>query len=96
MKYLNILKGKFSLPEKSMNVERKAKRSNVLLWSYGIELITCSEMTDVFTGHCLECNNFNSMFAIISGLGHGSVSRLRQTWDRLPSKWIKLFEVSEI
>jgi len=36
------------------------------------------------------------MFAIISGLGHGSVSRLRQTWDRLPSKWIKLFEVSEI
>jgi len=50
----------------------------------------------VLIEHCLECNNFNSMFAIISGLGHGSVSRLHQTWDRLPSKWIKLFEVSPL
>jgi len=48
----------------------------------------------VFAEHCMEYNNFNSMFAIISGLRHSSVSRLRQTWDRLPSKWIKLFEVS--
>lgn len=44
--------------------------------------------------HCMEYNNFNSLFAIVSGLGHGCVSRLRQTWDRLPTKWIKLFEVS--
>jgi len=47
-------------------------------------------------GHCLECHNYNSTFAIVGGLGHGSVSRLRQTWDRLPSKWIKHFQVSEI
>ena len=32
------------------------------------------------------------MFAIVSGLGHGSVSRLRQSWDKVPSKYIKLFE----
>ncbi|KAK3863195.1 hypothetical protein Pcinc_031004 [Petrolisthes cinctipes] len=31
---------------------------------------------------CKECKNFNSMFAILSGLGHGSVSRLKQTWER--------------
>jgi len=49
-----------------------------------------------FVEHCMEYNNFNSMFAIISGLGHGSVTRLRQTWDRVPSKWIKLFEVSVV
>ena len=29
---------------------------------------------------CKETHNFNSMFAIISGLGHGSVSRLKATW----------------
>ncbi|XP_042895970.1 rap guanine nucleotide exchange factor 2 [Parasteatoda tepidariorum] len=43
---------------------------------------------------CKECKNFNSMFAIISGLGHGAVSRLRLTWEKLPSKYSKLFEVN--
>ncbi|XP_073989793.1 rap guanine nucleotide exchange factor 2-like isoform X3 [Rhodnius prolixus] len=41
---------------------------------------------------CKECKNFNSMFAIISGLGHGAVSRLRMTWDKLPSKYQRLFQ----
>ncbi|KAL1122157.1 hypothetical protein AAG570_003562 [Ranatra chinensis] len=41
---------------------------------------------------CKECKNFNSMFAIISGLGHGAVSRLRLTWDKLPSKYQRLFQ----
>jgi Rap guanine nucleotide exchange factor 2 len=41
--------------------------------------------------HCKECKNFNSVFAIISGLGHASVSRLRLTWEKLPSKYQKLF-----
>ncbi|XP_044734898.1 rap guanine nucleotide exchange factor 6 isoform X3 [Chrysoperla carnea] len=40
---------------------------------------------------CKECKNFNSMFAIVSGLGHGAVSRLRQTWERLPSKYQRAF-----
>lgn len=41
--------------------------------------------------HCKECKNFNSMFAIISGLGHRAVSRLRMTWEKLPTKYSKLF-----
>ncbi|KAH7981425.1 hypothetical protein HPB49_024005 [Dermacentor silvarum] len=41
---------------------------------------------------CKECKNFNSMFAILSGLGHGAVSRLRSTWDKLPTKYQKMFE----
>lgn len=31
------------------------------------------------------------MFAIISGLGHGAVSRLRQSWDKLPTKYQRIF-----
>lgn len=31
------------------------------------------------------------MFAIVSGLGHGAVSRLRLSWEKLPSKYQKLF-----
>ncbi|XP_071952178.1 rap guanine nucleotide exchange factor 6-like isoform X2 [Antedon mediterranea] len=41
--------------------------------------------------HCKDTKNFNSMFAIVSGLGHGSVSRLRNTWDKLPNKYTKMF-----
>jgi Rap guanine nucleotide exchange factor 2 len=31
------------------------------------------------------------MFNIISGLGHGAVSRLKQTWEKLPGKYQRLF-----
>ncbi|XP_016151461.1 rap guanine nucleotide exchange factor 6-like [Sinocyclocheilus grahami] len=41
--------------------------------------------------HCRECKNFNSMFAIISGLNLAPVARLRSTWEKLPSKYEKLF-----
>ncbi|XP_067008888.1 rap guanine nucleotide exchange factor 2 [Anabrus simplex] len=40
---------------------------------------------------CKECKNFNSMFAIVSGLGHRAVSRLRLTWEKLPSKYQRFF-----
>ncbi|XP_068947922.1 rap guanine nucleotide exchange factor 6 isoform X5 [Petaurus breviceps papuanus] len=39
--------------------------------------------------HCRECKNFNSMFAVISGLNLASVARLRGTWEKLPSKYEK-------
>jgi Rap guanine nucleotide exchange factor 2 len=46
---------------------------------------------------CRECRNFNSMFAIVSGLGHCSVARLRNTWDKLPTKHQRLFnEMQEL
>ncbi|XP_078509264.1 rap guanine nucleotide exchange factor 6 isoform X2 [Lissotriton helveticus] len=40
--------------------------------------------------HCRECKNFNSMFAVISGLNLAPVARLRGTWEKLPSKYEKL------
>jgi hypothetical protein len=33
------------------------------------------------------------MFAIISGLDHKAVQRLQATWERVPEKYKKLFEV---
>lgn len=41
---------------------------------------------------CKETQNFNSMFAIISGLGHGAVTRLKSTWEKLPGKYLRLFQ----
>ncbi|XP_063217112.1 rap guanine nucleotide exchange factor 2-like isoform X2 [Bacillus rossius redtenbacheri] len=40
---------------------------------------------------CKACNNFNSMFAILAGLGYRSVSRLKLSWERLPVKYQRLF-----
>ncbi|XP_045212105.2 rap guanine nucleotide exchange factor 6-like isoform X7 [Mercenaria mercenaria] len=42
--------------------------------------------------HCKDCKNFNSMFAIVSGLHYTSVSRLHSTWEKLPSKYKKMYE----
>ena len=42
--------------------------------------------------HCYkETQNFNSMFAITAGLDHGSVKRLRSTWEKVHSKYMKQF-----
>lgn len=42
--------------------------------------------------YCKECKNYNSLFAIVSGLGHSTVQRLKNTWDKLPTKHSKAFE----
>ncbi|CAF4647282.1 unnamed protein product [Rotaria socialis] len=41
---------------------------------------------------CKDMKNFNSMFAIVSGLDHKSVQRLQSTWERVPDKHKKTFE----
>ncbi len=41
--------------------------------------------------HChKETQNYNSMFAITSGLDHGAVKRLKQTWEKVPGKYLKM------
>uniref|UniRef100_A0A0N5AB86 Rap guanine nucleotide exchange factor 2 n=1 Tax=Syphacia muris TaxID=451379 RepID=A0A0N5AB86_9BILA len=42
--------------------------------------------------YCRDFRNFNSMFAIMSGLDKPAVRRLHHTWERVPSKYIKMFE----
>jgi Rap guanine nucleotide exchange factor 2 len=41
--------------------------------------------------YCREARNYNTMFAILSGLGHRAVDRLKSTWDKVPSKYIRAF-----
>lgn len=41
--------------------------------------------------YCKEYQNLNAFFAIVMGMSNSAVSRLTQTWDKLPSKFRKLF-----
>jgi hypothetical protein len=45
---------------------------------------------------CKECKNFNSFLAIISGLDHSTVSRLKETWEKVSIKYKKLLDVSNV
>lgn len=42
--------------------------------------------------HCRELRNFNSMFAIMSGLDKPAVRRLHSTWDRVAGKYTRMLE----
>ncbi|XP_021348184.1 rap guanine nucleotide exchange factor 6-like isoform X9 [Mizuhopecten yessoensis] len=41
--------------------------------------------------HCKDCKNFNTMFAVVSGLSHSCVDRLRNTWEKVPNKYTKMY-----
>ena len=41
---------------------------------------------------CKECKNFNSLLAILQGLDHLTVARLKETWEKVPNKYKKILE----
>lgn len=41
--------------------------------------------------HCLELRNFNAVMEILAALGMHPISRLKLTWEKLPSKQYKQF-----
>jgi len=43
--------------------------------------------------HCRDFRNFNSMFAILSGLDKPAVRRLHHTWEKVPAKYTKQLAV---
>lgn len=44
---------------------------------------------------CRELNNLNGYFAVVSGLSATPVSRLTNTWDKLPNRYSELFKGME-
>lgn len=45
----------------------------------------------ISTYSCKEYQNLNAFFAVVMGLSNIACSRLSQSWDKLPSKFRKLF-----
>nr|XP_016940845.1 rap guanine nucleotide exchange factor 4 isoform X1 [Drosophila suzukii] len=45
--------------------------------------------------YCKEYQNLNAFFAVVMGLSNMAVSRLQQTWEKIPSKFRKIFQEFE-
>uniref|UniRef100_A0A673KAL0 Rap guanine nucleotide exchange factor 4-like n=1 Tax=Sinocyclocheilus rhinocerous TaxID=307959 RepID=A0A673KAL0_9TELE len=82
------------------NLELFLKRFNqVQLWVV-TEVCLCGTLSKrvqllkkfiKIAAHCREFKNLNSFFAIIMGMCNPAVSRLSQTWEKLPSKFKKFY-----
>jgi Rap guanine nucleotide exchange factor 2 len=74
-----------------IKIARKYIGSTLVHFFFHLYFMALCQQYMYCTGQCKECKNFNSMFAIVSGLGHGAVSRLRASWEKLPTKYQRLF-----
>nr|XP_056713505.1 rap guanine nucleotide exchange factor 5 [Euleptes europaea] len=86
--------------ENTVNLSLLLQRCNeVQLW-VATEILLCSQLCKrvqlvkkfiKIAAHCKAQRNLNSFFAIVMGLNTASISRLSQTWERIPGKFKKLF-----
>lgn len=92
----------YILKEPAENLEKFVNASNMeMVWVINeimneSDVINRSKIMKFFiqvASICRECNNYNSLFAIISGLTYSSVIRLEESWDRVPSKQKKTLKV---
>ncbi|KAK2501535.1 hypothetical protein MC885_012616 [Smutsia gigantea] len=65
------------------------------LWSSSKRTLPQSVFCFLLFHSCKAQRNLNSFFAIVMGLNTASVSRLSQTWEKIPGKFKKLFSELE-
>ncbi|KAL4629741.1 rap guanine nucleotide exchange factor 5 isoform X2 [Arapaima gigas] len=70
--------------------------TEVLLCSTTAKRVQLLKKFIKIAAHCKAQRNLNSAFAIIMGLTTASVSRLNQTWEKVPGKFRKLFSELEL
>uniref|UniRef100_A0A8C2GSP0 Zgc:171558 n=1 Tax=Cyprinus carpio TaxID=7962 RepID=A0A8C2GSP0_CYPCA len=97
--------GRQAYRRSTANLELFLKRFNqVQLWVV-TEVCLCGTLSKrvqllkkfiKIAAHCREFKNLNSFFAIIMGMCNPAVSRLSQTWEKLPSKFKKFYAEFEI
>ncbi|XP_053688816.1 rap guanine nucleotide exchange factor 4 isoform X2 [Sabethes cyaneus] len=82
------------------NLDVFIRRFNEIQYWVVTEIVSTSNMTKRMSlvkkfiklaAFCKDYQNLNAFFAIVMGLSNMAVSRLSGTWDKLPSKFRKLF-----
>ncbi|XP_004582508.3 rap guanine nucleotide exchange factor 5 isoform X2 [Ochotona princeps] len=88
----------------TVNLSLLLQRCNELQLWVATEILLCSQLGKrvqlvkkfiKIAAHCKAQRNLNSFFAIVMGLNTASVSRLAQTWEKIPGKFKKLFSELE-
>ncbi|XP_029937286.1 rap guanine nucleotide exchange factor 4 isoform X2 [Myripristis murdjan] len=92
--------GRQNFKKTTVNLDLFLRRFNeIQLWVI-TELCLCTPLSKrvqllkkfiKIAAHCKEYKNLNAFFAIIMGISNPAVSRLSQTWEKLPSKFKKFY-----
>ncbi|KAJ8012766.1 hypothetical protein DPEC_G00046280 [Dallia pectoralis] len=96
--------GRQNFQKTTANMDLFLRRFNeIQLWVV-TEICLCAQLSKrvqlvkkfiKIAAHCKEYKNLNSFFAIIMGMSNPAVSRLSQTWEKLPSKFKKFYSEFE-
>uniref|UniRef100_A0A4W5JG96 Rap guanine nucleotide exchange factor 4 n=1 Tax=Hucho hucho TaxID=62062 RepID=A0A4W5JG96_9TELE len=96
--------GRKNFKKTTANMDLFLRRFNeIQLWVI-TEICLCAQLSKrvqllkkfiKIAAHCKEYKNLNSFFAIIMGMSTAAVSRLSQTWEKLPSKFKKFYSEFE-
>ncbi|XP_028292486.1 rap guanine nucleotide exchange factor 4 isoform X2 [Gouania willdenowi] len=88
----------------TVNLDLFLRRFNEIQFWVITEMCLCSQLSKrvqllkkfiKIAAHCKEYKNLNAFFAVIMGLSNPAVSRLAQTWEKLPSKFKKFYREFE-
>ncbi|KAG5261559.1 hypothetical protein AALO_G00285660 [Alosa alosa] len=92
--------GRQAYRRSTANLDLFLRRFNQLQFWVVTEVCLCGQLSKrvqllkkfiKIAAHCREFRNLNSFFAIIMGMSNPAVSRLTQTWEKLPSKFKKFY-----
>ncbi|XP_072253139.1 rap guanine nucleotide exchange factor 4 isoform X2 [Leuresthes tenuis] len=92
--------GRQYVKKTTVNLDLFLRRFNEIQFWVITEMCLCSQLSKrvqllkkfiKIAAHCKEYKNLNAFFAIIMGLSNPAVSRLSQTWEKLPSKFKKFY-----
>ncbi|XP_055921025.1 rap guanine nucleotide exchange factor 4 isoform X4 [Eupeodes corollae] len=96
--------GRYHFGKITANLDVFLRRFNELQYWIVTEIVSTSSMSKrvgllrkfiKLAAYCKEYQNLNAFFAIVMGLSNMAVSRLQLTWDKIPSKFRKLFQEFE-
>nr|XP_060635162.1 rap guanine nucleotide exchange factor 4 isoform X1 [Anolis sagrei ordinatus] len=92
--------GRHNFKKTTANLDLFLRRFNEIQFWVVTEVCLCSQLSKrvqllkkfiKIAAHCKEYKNLNSFFALIMGLSNVAVSRLTMTWEKLPSKFKKIY-----
>ncbi|XP_076000723.1 rap guanine nucleotide exchange factor 4-like isoform X1 [Genypterus blacodes] len=92
--------GRQSFRRTTANLDLFLRRFNQVQMWVVTEVCLCGQLSKrvqllkkfiKIAAHCREFKNLNSFFAIIMGMSNPAVSRLSQTWEKLPTKFKKFY-----